>query len=168
MPNLGLFKHGASWSDVPTSIISPVQAVPGVNVVFGAAPLHLVQGGKAAINKPNLFNSYEEAVTALGFSLDWEQYDICEHMDAQFVEFGMYPVIYVPVNDPEAGKIAFPPTSFTLANGQVDTLHNDLIAWDIVVAPSSGGTPYVLGTDYLLTLSSTNTWVITRVATGAI
>jgi len=168
MPNLGLFKHGVSWSDVPTSVISPVQALPGVNVVFGSAPLHLVQNGKDAVNKPNLFNTYEEAVLALGFSLDWEQYDICEHMDAQFVEFGMYPVIYVPVNNPEDGKIAFPATSFTLANGQVDTGHNDLIAWDIVVAATSGGTPYVLGTDYLLSLSSTGTWVITRVATGAI
>src|SRR5215472_12541451 len=168
MPNLGTFPHGVSWSDVPTSVISPVEAVPGVNVVFGAAPLHLSLNGKAAINKPNLFNRYEDAVMALGFSLDWEQYDICEHMDAQFVEFGMYPVIYVPVNNPEDGKIAFPATSFTLANGQVDTGHNDLIAWDIVVAATSGGTPYVLGTDYLLSLSSTGTWVITRVATGAI
>ena len=168
MPNLGTFPHGVSWSDVPTSVISPVEAVPGVNVVFGAAPLHLSLNGKAAINKPNLFNRYEDAVMALGFSLDWDTYDICEHMDAQFVEFGMYPVIYVPVNDPEAGSTVYAPHSFTLANGQVDTALGNLIAWTITVAPAATGTPYVLGTDYLLTLSANNTWVVTRLATGAI
>src|SRR6516165_2294301 len=168
MPTLGTFPHGVSWSDVPTSVISPVEAVPGVNVVFGAAPLHLSLSGKAAINKPNLFNTYQDAVEALGFSLNWSAYDICEHMDAQFVEFGMYPVIYVPVNDPEENAKVYGPNTLTLVNGQVDTAETELIAWLIVVAPAGGGSAYVLGTDYLLTLSSTNTWVVTRLATGHI
>lgn len=167
MPNLGQFKHGVSWSDVPTSIIAPVQAVPGVNVVFGAAPLHLVQGGRDAVNKPNLFNRYEDAVRALGFSNDWLTYDICEHMDAQFVEFGMYPVIYVPVNDPEDGATPITPKTVTLVNGQVDT-QEELLRWTIVVKDQTGATTYVEGTDYLLTLSAAGTWIITRIAGGAI
>lgn len=167
MPNLGAFKHGVSWSDVPTSVISPVEAVPGVNVVFGSAPLHLVKTGQAALNKPNLFNRYEDAVAALGFSNDWARFDICEHMDALFVEFGMYPVIYVPVNDPTAGSTPFPPAPFTLANGQVDTL-KEFLAWTIVVKDQAGATTYVEGTDYILSLSSNNTTIVTRLATGTI
>jgi uncharacterized protein len=167
MPNLGAFKHGVSWSDVPTSVISPVEAIPGVNVVFGSAPLHLVQNGKAAVNKPNLFNRYEDAVAALGFSKDWAKYDLCEHMDALFVEFGMYPVIYVPVNDPEAGATTITPLSLTLANGQVDT-EEELLRWTVVVKDQAGATTYVEGTDYVLSLSPAGTWVITRIAGGDI
>jgi len=167
MPNLGQFKHGVSWSDVPTSVISPVEALPGVNVVFGSAPLHLVMNGRDALNKPNIFNRYEDAVAALGFSNDWARYDICEHMDALFVEFGMYPVIYVPCNDPEDGATPISPLTVTLVNGQVDTL-KELLAWTVVVKDQTGTTTYELGTDYLLSLSNTNTWVITRVSTGNI
>jgi hypothetical protein len=167
MPNLGAFKHGVSWSDVPTSVISPVEAVPGVNVVFGSAPLHLVKTGQAALNKPNLFNRYEDAVAALGFSNDWARFDICEHMDALFVEFGMYPVIYVPVNDPTTGATPFPAAPFTLANGQVDTL-KEFLVWTVLVKDQTGATTYTEGTDYILSLSSNNTTIVTRLATGTI
>src|SRR5215831_1593672 len=168
MPNLGAFKHGVSWADVPTSVISPVEAIPGVNVVFGSAPLHLVQNGKAALNTPNLFNRYEDAVAALGYVTNWSRYDICEHMDAQFVEFGMYPVVYVPVNDPEQGATTLAPLTVTLVAGQVDT-GKELLRWTIVVKNSPGATiTYVEGTDYVLSLSATNTWIITRLATGTI
>jgi Bacteriophage tail sheath protein len=167
MPNLGAFKHGVSWSDLPTSVIAPVEAVPGVNVVFGSAPLHLIKGGAAFVNKPRIYNRYEDAVAELGYSSDWETYDICEHMDACFVEFGMYPVVYVACNDPEDGQVAYPSTEFTLANGQVDTLKS-LIAWSIVIKDEGGTLTYVDGEDYLLSLSKNNTWVVTRLATGDI
>lgn len=167
MPNLGAFKHGVSWSDVPTSVISPVEAIPGVNVVFGAAPLHLTANGKNYINKPTVFNRFEDAVAALGFSDDWDTFDLCEHMDAVFVEFGMFPVVYVPVNDPETGATTLTPKTVTLANGQVDT-GEELIRWTIVVKDQAGAVTYAETTDYLLSLSANNTWIITRVATGAI
>jgi uncharacterized protein len=167
MPNLGIFKHGVSWSDVPTSVISPVEAVPGVNVVFGAAPLHLVKTGRDAVNKPNFFTRYEDAVTKLGFSDDWDKYDICEHMHSLFVEFGMYPVVYVPVNDPDQGATTIAPKTVTLVNGVVDT-QEELLAWTIVVKNVAGSTTYVEGTDYLLSLSPSNTWIITRLASGHI
>ena len=167
MPNLGPFKHGVSWSDVPTSVIAPVQADVGLNVVFGSAPLHLTKNGKDYINKPRIYNRYEDAVAELGYSDDWAKYDICEHMDAAFVQFGVFPVVYVAVNDPEAGATAIAPTPVQLANGQVDT-QKELIMWTVVVKDDVGTVTYVEGTDYLLTLSKTGTVVITRVAGGAI
>lgn len=167
MPNLGPFKHGVSWADVPTSVIAPIQADVGVNVVFGAAPLHLMKNGRDAINKPMIFNRYEDAVAVLGYSSDWETYDICEHMDAAFVLFGVFPVIYVAVNDPEAGATSLAPKQVTLAAGQVDT-QEELIAWTVVVKDELGTVTYVEGTDYLLSLSKASKTVITRIATGAI
>lgn len=167
MPNLGPFPHGVSWADVPTSVISPVPAYPGINVVFGAAPLHLTKDGKDFVNVPRIYNSYEEAVAELGYSDDWDKYDICEHMDSVFVEFGVYPVIYVACNDPEAGAVAITPKTVTLVNGQVDT-QEELIAWTIVVKDQAGATTYEEGKDYVLSHSKTNTTIITRLATGTI
>ena len=77
MPNLGPFKHGVSWSDIPTSVISPVPAYPGMNVVIGSAPLWMTPNGKDYVNKPRIYNRYEDAVAELGYSKDWLTYDIC-------------------------------------------------------------------------------------------
>jgi phage tail sheath protein FI len=165
--NLGPFPHGVSWTDVPTSVIAPVTSFPGLNVVFGSAPLHLVADGKNRINKPNLFNTYQEAVAGLGYSTDWETYDLCEHMDAAFVEFGVAPVVYVPVNNPENGSTPYVETSLVLVNGQIDT-QQVLIVYLVVVKDNTGTTTYVKDTDYLLTLSPANTVIITRIAGGAI
>jgi phage tail sheath protein FI len=144
-----------------------VPAYPGINVVFGSAPLWQIPDGASYVNVPRIYNRYEDAVAELGYSTDWDTYDICEHMDAVFVEFGMFPVIYVACNDPEAGAVAITPETVTLVNGQVDTAEQ-LIAWTIVVKDSAGAVTYVKDTDYTLTLSKTDTWVITRLATGAI
>jgi hypothetical protein len=169
MPNLGPFPHGVSWADVPTSVIAPVQADVGVNVVFGAAPLHLTPNGKAYINVPRIYNRYEDAVAELGYSTNWNTYDLCEHMDAVFVEFGVFPVIYIAVNDPSVGATAFAAAPFTLVGGQVDT-EQELIMWpgQVIVKDGAGLVTYVEGTDYLLSLSADNTAVITRIAGGAI
>jgi phage tail sheath protein FI len=168
MPNLGTFKHGVSWSDVPTSVISPVEALPGVNVVFGSAPIHLVKNGQASLNVPVLCNRYEDAVAAFGYSNDWTKYDLCEHIDACFVEFGMYPAIYVCVSDPaRTGSVALASKPLTLVNGQIDS-HEELIYWTIVVKNTGATVTYTLGVDYLLSLSATNTWIITRIVGGLI
>jgi uncharacterized protein len=167
MPQLGPFPHGVSWADVPTSVIAPVQADVGVNVVFGAAPLHLSKNGRDYINKPRIYNRYEDAVAELGYSSDWATYDICEHMDAAFVEFGVFPVIYVAVNNPETGAVVSAPAPFTLVAGQINTdLH--LIAWTVEVTGASGTPVYVEGTDYLLTYDADGHVIITRIAGGAI
>jgi hypothetical protein len=144
-----------------------VPAYPGINVVFGSAPLHLRKDGRDYINKPRIYNRYEDAVAELGYSTDWQKYDLCEHMDALFVEFGMFPVIYIAVNDPEDGKTVMAPKQLTLVAGQVDS-QEDLIAWSIKVKDDTGTTDYEETKDYLLSLSKNLTWVITRVTTGAI
>lgn len=167
MPNLGPFKHGVSWADVPTSVIAPVQADVGLNVVFGSAPLHLNKNGADYVNKPRIYNRYEDAVAELGYSNDWETYDICEHMDAAFVEFGVFPVVYVACNDPMAGATTHAPSQATLVAGQVDT-NLEMIMWTVEVKNAAGTTTFVEGEDYLLTLSKNNTVVITRIEGGDI
>jgi phage tail sheath protein FI len=142
--------------------------VPGVNVVVGSAPIHLIKNGNLMINTPVLCNTYEDAVAKLGYSNDWAKYDICEHIDACFVEFGMYPAIYIAVNDPlRTGSVPLTPKALTLVNGQIDS-QEDLVRWTVAVKGAAGTPTYVEGTDYLLSLSKTNTLIITRIVGGAI
>ena len=167
MPNLGPFPHGVSWADIPTSVIAPIQADVGLNVVFGAAPLHLTKNGKNFVNVPRIYNRYEDAVAELGYSTNWAFYDLCEHMDAAFVEFGVFPVVYVAVNNPETAGVVVAPATHPLVNGQYDS-GLEMIWWTVLVKDSAGTVTYVEGTDYYLSLSDTNTIIVTRIPGGAI
>jgi phage tail sheath protein FI len=138
-----------------------------MNVVIGSAPIWMSKNGADLVNVPRIYNYYEEAVAEMGYSTDWETYDICEHMDAVFVEYGVYPVTYIAVNDPVTGATTDPPAPFTLVNGQVDTA-KQYNRWTIEVTGPTGTPTYVEDTDYIVSLSANNTWIITRIATGAI
>ena len=110
------FKHGAYYSEQATSIISPVATEAGMPVVFGTAPVHLVS--KINVNKPILCNSYEEAVTALGYSEDWKKYTLCEVMYSQFSLFGYSPIVFVNVLDPTKHKEAKTDESIVVTDGK--------------------------------------------------
>lgn len=75
------FYHGVSTRQVETSVSTPVEADSGIPFVVGTAPVHTV-GGK--VNAPILAYTYEEAVTALGFSDNWENYTLCEMLYSHY------------------------------------------------------------------------------------
>lgn len=97
------YKHGVYVSEVPTSIIPAVNTTAGLPVVFGTAPIHLAKD-RAMANKPILCHSYEEAVSQLGYSDDWDTYTLCEVMTSQFALYNRGPVVFVNVLDPEKFK----------------------------------------------------------------
>ena len=78
MPN---YYHGVSTRQVDTSLSTPVTADCGVAFVVGAAPVHTVGG---PVNEPVMVQNYAEAVSALGYSDDWEKYPLCEMIYSQF------------------------------------------------------------------------------------
>ncbi|MER2126293.1 phage tail sheath family protein [Solibacillus sp.] len=98
-----MFKHGSRVTEVPTSVSVPVEASATTPVVFGTAPLHLAATTEY-VNEPIIAYSFEEAVTALGYSDDWGNYTLCEMMDAAFRQFNVAPIIFVNVLDPEIHK----------------------------------------------------------------
>ena len=57
--------HGIDTKKQTTSVSSPVEVACGIPFVVGTSPAHMV-GGK--VNSVIMANSYEEAVTALGYS----------------------------------------------------------------------------------------------------
>ena len=51
----------------------------------GIAPPHTVGG---PVNEPVMCYTYQEAVSAFGFSDDWEKYPLCEMIYSQFQLYG--------------------------------------------------------------------------------
>ncbi|MDX8367782.1 phage tail sheath family protein [Cytobacillus sp. IB215665] len=94
------YRHGVYVSEVPTSVISPIEATAGLQVVVGTAPINLAKTDEY-FSKPLLAYSLTEAVEALGYSDDFENYTLCEAMDSSFRLFGVAPVVFINVLDPE-------------------------------------------------------------------
>jgi len=132
------FYHGVSTRQVDTSVSTPVEADSGVAFIVGAAPAHTV-GGK--VNEPILCMSYAEAVSALGYSDDWKSYPICEAIYSQFKLYGVSPVVFVNVLDPETHVQSMAETAYPITDGRV-LLPIEALKETVVV------TGYVAGTDY--------------------
>lgn len=97
---MSAYKHGVYTSEEATSIISPVEATAGLQVVVGTAPINLAKTDEY-VKKPLLAYTLAEAVQGLGYSDDWENYTLCEVMDATFRLYGVAPVVFINVLDPK-------------------------------------------------------------------
>ena len=95
------YRHGIYSREVPTSLNPPtiIDGNSGLVVAFGTAPVHLATN-PAKANTPILTYYYNEAVSQLGYSDDYDKYTLCEVMQSQFVLFGVSPVVFVNVFDP--------------------------------------------------------------------
>lgn len=71
--------------------------VSSIHLIVGTAPVHTV-GGK--INEPVYASNYAEAVAAMGYSDEWDKYDICEEIYSSFKLYSNGPIIMVNVLDP--------------------------------------------------------------------
>ena len=110
------YYHGVSTRQVDTSVSTPVEADSGIAFVVGAAPVHTVGG---PVNDPVMCYTYQEAVSAFGFSDDWEKYPLCEMIYSQFQLYGVAPVVLVNVLDPEKHKKPVAEKNYPVTDGKV-------------------------------------------------
>lgn len=94
------FRHGSRVTEAPTSLLVPIVATAALPVVFGTAPIHLAKT-REHVNDIVVAYSFGEAQAALGYSDEWNDYTLCEAMDAAFRQFNVAPVIFVNMLDPE-------------------------------------------------------------------
>jgi uncharacterized protein len=160
------YKHGVNTAEVPTSVISPVVATAGLQVVVGTAPINLAET-KEYINKPLLAYSFDEAKRALGYSADWSNYTLCEAMDSAFRLYGVAPVVLVNVLDPSKHK--------TEATKSVNILNKKAVIDDkgvlletLVVKLTTEGTALAKGTDYITSFDDNGQVIIAILSTGTI
>lgn len=142
-----LLKHGVTWSDVPTSIISPIKASAGINFVVGTAPAHLV-AEPARANRPRLYNTYQAFVSEMGYSDDWKSYTLCEHAYCAFVLYGISPVVYCNVLDPNVHRQGVPPAAIDIDANREIVLAAGTVVESIVVRSADGEERFDDGVDY--------------------
>lgn len=166
------YRHGVYISEVPTSILPPVLAEASLPVVFGTAPVHMVDNPADVVNRPVLCYSYAEAVQNLGFvpanpATGEFDFTLCEFLRSHFALFAAAPVVLVNVLDPAEHVTSETDQAKTLVNGRV-ALPVGTLRDTVVVKSSDGSTTYNLGDDYELTFSDAGEVVIVRVEDGDI
>ena len=177
------FRHGVYTSEVPTSLISPVQGEAGLPVIVGTAPIHLASDEEAMqnVNKPKLIYTYEEAVSQFGFSRDWEKYTLCEFIYSQFALYGMSPCVLINVLDPSKHKETVSAREYAIVDGEVNLGAEILISDGTFEAvseavslddddPDAGETrtTYKRDIDYTLTYDDEGNAILTALAGGAL
>lgn len=161
--------HGVKASEVPTSIIAPVQTTAGLPVVFGTAPVHLTDNPTAYVNKPVICYSWPEAVAALGYSDDWDKYTLCEAMYSEFKLYAVKPIIFVNVLNPATHKTAVSGASKDLAADKTVTINDPVILSTLKVkASSEASSDAVLNTDYTAAYDDDGKLVISVLEDGAL
>lgn len=158
------YKHGIFVSEIPTSIVPPVNGTSCLPVVFGTAPLHLATD-RAQANKPVLCYTYAEAVAALGYSDDWKSYTLCEVIKSQFALYNRAPVVFVNVLDPAVHKTAVSDTELPLSN-KTAGIKAAVLLETLVVKKASAGQNLKEGVDYEAAYDDEGCVVITALDDG--
>ncbi|AMO32850.1 phage tail sheath family protein [Lysinibacillus sphaericus] len=115
--------HGSRVYEMPTSPGTPTVVSSIVPVVFGTAPINLTEGIDN-VNRPIKCTSLIDFKKNLGYSKNWENYDLCEVADAAFVEYGLGPFVFINVLDPAVHKKSITQETVTIEN-QKGTLKNE-------------------------------------------
>lgn len=161
------YKHGVYSSEVPTSVITPVVATAGLKVVTGTAPINLAKT-QEYVNKPLLAYTWNEAVEALGYSDDWESYTLCEEMDSSFRLYGVGPVVFINVLDPDVHKTDVTNNTVNILSKKAVIEEEGILLDTLVVKLSDAGQTLIKGTDYIATFDDNGHVVIAVVSGGAI
>lgn len=135
------YKHGVYTHELPTSIVPPVISTAGLTVVFGTAPIHLLDNPSEAVNKAQLAYTYSEAVQRMGYSSDFDKYTICEAISSHFALFAVAPLVMVNVLDPEKHTTEGNET-VTIGKGEGVLLADGVLKASVVVKSVDGATTY--------------------------
>lgn len=148
------YLHGVRIQENPTSVPTPVKNEAGVPVIFGTAPVNLVADPAGAVNKLFLCNSFAEAKAAVGYSDDYENYTLCQAMDAFFKAFGVAPVVICNVLDPATHKSTYSET-LNIVDGQAVSTKKGILLDGLKVGDMT------LDTDYTVAFNDDGYLVIT-------
>jgi len=159
--------HGARASEVDTSLLATVSTTAGLPVVFGTAPVHLTSDPTKYVNKPIICYSWNEAVSALGYSGDWDKYTLCEAMFSEFKLYGVKPIVFVNVLDPAKHKTVVTAEEKAVSSKTVTLLEAVLLS-TLAVKATAEGTPAVLNTDYTAAYDDDGQLIITVLDGGAL
>lgn len=87
-----MVNHGIYVSRREPAASTPVTAESGIPFVIGAAP---VQSAVLPVKNgvPVMCKSWEDVLSKLGYSDDWDAYNLCEFAYSHFKLYGCRPVV---------------------------------------------------------------------------
>lgn len=159
------YYHGVRVQEESSVVASPVTGTAGLQVVFGTAPINLVEEPEEAVNIPIVCQSMEEAKVKLGYSEDFQAYTLCQSMYASFSAFAVAPVVFINVLDPTKHKKENEEKEYTPANGQVTVSASGILKKSVVVKLEEE--TLVVDTDYLLSFDEAGNLIITLISDKA-
>lgn len=139
------YKHGIFVSEKTTSVSTPVVADSGVPFVIGAAPVQSA-ATPAKVGIPTLCTSWDEFVDQLGYSDDWESYNLCEFAYSHFKLYGVQPVIFCNLLD-TSNVDEVSGEAYTVTRHQVE-LPIEAVASSVKIRKSGGAEDWVVDEDY--------------------
>jgi uncharacterized protein len=162
------YKHGVYISEVDTSVSAPVEVAAGLPVFVGCAPVNLADDPTAYVNKPLYASTYAEAVAALGYCTDYENYNLAEAIYVMFELYGVGPIIFINVLDPTKHKASVSDASVTIADSEVTIAKAGILLSSLVVKLTSAGEALTADTDYTAAFDDDGNVVVSVIDGGSI
>ncbi len=164
-----VYQHGVYVYENPTSVTAPVFVDSAVQVVVGTAPVNLLADPAAAVNKPILVNSFAEAVSKMGYSNTFEDFTLCQTVDASFRVFNVSPLVLINVLDPAVHYADVAAALHNIVSSKVTIpVEGILDDANLVVKDDTGTTTYVKDTDYSISFDDDGYLVVSVISTGSI
>lgn len=142
--------HSVNVNEQATSVSTPVVAESGIPFVVGVAPVQSAEN-PANAGIPVLCTNWDEAVDKLGYSDDWDSYNLCEFMYSHFKLYGCQPVIFLNVLDLTSSSMteAVAATDKTVTDHKITLPISAINNSNLVVKAAGGqGSALVKETDY--------------------
>lgn len=157
-------KHGVYILEEGTALTAPITGSSSIQVVIGTAPVHMVEDPDAVVNVPVLANSAAEAMAALGYVDDFENFTLCQTMYATNNLFQVSPVVYINVLDPSKHNKAMETDSVEVELLQAKIPEKGVIPSLLVLM--NGDQTLAAGTDYTTEFDTDGTLLINLISGG--
>lgn len=167
------YSHGVYVNEQSTALTTPLNGTAGLQVVIGTAPVNMASNPKEVL-EPKLIHSFPEAKAALGYSDDFENYTICQSVDATFRVFNVAPIVLINALNPDEHKAEVSGKTLTIEANQaiitetVDTEEipvTGILTDTLQLTDSDGET--LTTDDYELTFDSGGAVIITLLKESA-
>lgn len=160
------YRHGVYIYENPTSLIPPVKVDSAVQVAVGVG--HVNNSGAENVLEPQIAYSYDEAVMKMGMANDLMEYPLCQVTKAAFELYGIAPVIYINVLDPQIHKKQINGDSAVMIMENAVIEKDGIILSTLTVANKDGSVVYEENIDYTVKIGSSNYPIITALDGGNI
>ena len=164
-----MYEHGIFVSENSTESIASNTGI-GVQVVIGVAPINLASD-PAPANTPVLCRNMAEAKKKLGYCKDFDNFNLCQSMFANFELFKVSPVVFINVLDIDNTKhkeqVAASDLAVTAKKVKIEK--TGVIPSTIVIKAKGGtGTAYKIDKDYSVDFDDDGNCIISVVEGGSI